>query len=168
MGLIYAIECKKSEIYYVECKKIEFTFSFSILSYIYIYIWLSEIFIYFLFFFFPFSHFILFCAFLKILLSGPSPSAVTNITNTHCHSQHSLSQHSLSITTLTDTHNTHSHSQHSPLVLFYKHPFNFIICTKSEHFHYFPNSHHTIQFTVKNFSACDRKHSWHINVKDHC
>ena len=56
------------------------------LSYIYDY---SELLYIFLSFLFPLSHFILFCNLLKIFLARTSPFAVTNITNTHCHSQHS-------------------------------------------------------------------------------
>ena len=36
------------------------------------------------------SEFITFCALMKNLLAISSPSNVTNINNTHCHSQHSL------------------------------------------------------------------------------
>jgi len=89
------------------------------------------------------SEFTPFFALLKMFLSRTSPSTVTNITNTHCH------------------------SQHSPLLLFYQHPFSYIICSKSEHFHQFPNSHDRRQLTVIIFSDCDRKCSWHINVTDH-
>ena len=87
--------------------------------------------------------------------------------NTHCHMQHTLSlttltvtcnthchsQHSLSLTTLTVTCNTHCHSQHSPLLPFYQHPFSYIICGKSEHFHYFPNSHDRKQLKLIIFSG---------------
>jgi len=57
------------------------------------------------------SHFMSFCALLKTFLAITSPSVVTNITNTHCH------------------------SQHSPLLPFFQHTFSYIICSKSEHFH---------------------------------
>jgi len=84
-----------------------------------------------------------FFALQKCFLAITSPSTVTNITNTH------------------------SHSQHSPLPLFYQHPFSYINCCNSEHFHQFPNSHDRRQLTVIIFSDCDRKCSSHINVRDH-
>jgi hypothetical protein len=46
-------------------------------------------------------------------------------------------------------------------------PIRFIIYSKSEHFHQFPNSHDRRQLTVIIFSDCDRKCNWHINVTDH-
>jgi hypothetical protein len=79
------------------------------------------------------SEFIPFCALLKTYFTGSSPPTVTNITNTHCH------------------------SQLSPLLLFYQHPFSYIICSNSQHFHQFPNLHDRRQLTVIIFSDCDRK-----------
>jgi len=69
--------------------------------------------------------------------------------------------------TVTKIFNTHSQSQHSPLLLFYQHQFSYIICSKSEHFHQFPNSHDRRQLTVIIFSDCDQKYNWNINVRDH-
>ena len=65
---------------------------------------------FFIFFSVP-SDFIPFCALLKTFLARFSPPTVTTITNTHCHSQHSF------------------------LLPFYQHPFSYIICSKSGHFH---------------------------------
>jgi hypothetical protein len=79
----------------------------------------------------------------KLTVTHWTPSTLTNITNSHCH------------------------SQHSPLLLFYLHPFSYIICSTSQHFNQFPNSHDSRQLTVIIFSDCDRKCSWHINVRDH-
>jgi hypothetical protein len=106
----------------------------------YIIIW---IFYNFLFFPFPTIRIYSILCPLKKFLAISSPSTVTNITNTH------------------------SHSQYLPLLLFYQHPFSYIICSKSEHFHQFPNSQYRRQLTVIIFSDCDRKCSWHINVRNH-
>ena len=72
-----------------------------------------------------------------------------------------------SSSTVTNITNTHCHSQHSPLLLFYQHQFSYIIFNKSEHFHQFPNSHDRRQLTAIIFNDCDRKCSWHINVRDY-
>jgi hypothetical protein len=89
------------------------------------------------------SEFTPFFALLKMFLSRTSPYTVTNITNIHYH------------------------SQNLPLLLFYQHPFSYIICSNSEHFNHIPTSHDRRQLTVIIFSDCDRKCSWHINVTDH-
>jgi hypothetical protein len=89
------------------------------------------------FLYFPFltiRTYIILCPSEKFLAIS-SPSTGTNITNTHCH------------------------SQHSPLLLFYQHPFSYIICSKCKHFNFFPNSHDRRQLTLLIFSDCDRKYT---------
>ena len=89
------------------------------------------------------SHFMPFCALLKTFLARSSPSTVTNVTNTHFH------------------------SQHLPIIQFYQQPFTYVICSKSEHCHSFPNSHDRRQLTLIMLSEYGWKCSWHITVRDH-
>ena len=82
-----------------------------------------------------------------------------------CPSENFLARSSRS--TVTNITNTHSHSQRSPFLLFYQPPLSYFICSKSDQFHSFPNSHDRRQLTVIMLSEYGWKCSWHITVRDH-
>jgi hypothetical protein len=124
--------------YYLEYKIFNLYFPF-LLSYIYI--WLSE--------------------FLYITLFNISTLTLYNILN-------ESENFPCRIFTISYNKNNqhYRHSDNSPPLLFYQLTFSYIICSNSEHFHQFPIWHDTEQFTVMNFSECDGKYSWQINVRD--